>query len=130
MIVRALASDGDVVDVALAKSGAGDAHEARLLLELRDRLRPDIAHGGAQASGELELMHDRSRRTAIGRGGPKLCDSFWHRRVEINTLGAKKIKIVDSPRRIAEPVTVPHGSALLCVILPIAKPSSLWMWMP
>jgi hypothetical protein len=65
MIVRALASDGDVVDVALAKPGAGDAHEARLLLELRDRLRPDIAHGGAQASGEL--IHDRSRRTE-GRG--------------------------------------------------------------
>jgi hypothetical protein len=65
MIVRALAGDGDVVDVALAKSGAGDAHEARLLLELRNRFRPDIAHGGAQAPGEL--VHDRRRRTAIGR---------------------------------------------------------------
>src|SRR5580693_6733473 len=53
MIVWALAGDGDVVDVAFAKSGAGDAHEARLLLELGDGLRPDIAHGGAQASGEL-----------------------------------------------------------------------------
>src|ERR1700678_1796 len=64
MIVWALAGDGYVVDVALAKSGAGDAHEARLLLELGDRLRADIAHGGPQAPGEL--VHDRADRPAIG----------------------------------------------------------------
>ncbi len=47
-----------------AKAGAGNAHEARLALELGDRLRPDIAHGGAQACGEL--VHDGADRAAIG----------------------------------------------------------------
>jgi hypothetical protein len=35
--------------MAFAKSRAGDAHEARLVLELGDGLGPDIAHRGAQA---------------------------------------------------------------------------------
>src|ERR1700680_3665706 len=52
-VIRAFAGDGHVVDVAFAQSGAGDAHELRLLLELGKAGGADIAHGGAQAAGEL-----------------------------------------------------------------------------
>src|SRR5208283_1993798 len=46
-----------IVDVAFAQGGAG---EARLGLEFW----PDIAHGGAQAPGEL--VHDRLDRPTVG----------------------------------------------------------------
>jgi len=46
-IVRRFARDGDVVHMALAQAGAGDAHELCLLLELGDVLCADIAHRGA-----------------------------------------------------------------------------------
>ena len=35
------------------KPGARDAHEFRLVVEIGERLGADIAHGGAQAAGEL-----------------------------------------------------------------------------
>src|SRR5262249_473476 len=47
-IVRALARDGHVVDVALAQARPGDPHELRLVMELGNRLRPDVTHRGAQ----------------------------------------------------------------------------------
>src|SRR5262249_45181848 len=59
-IVRALAGDGDVVGVALVQAGAGDAHELGLGVQLGERAGADIAHGGAQAAGEL-VQHGRGR---------------------------------------------------------------------
>src|SRR5437016_13404464 len=59
-IVRALARDRHVVHVAFAQAGAGDAHELRLLVQLGQRARADIAHGGAQTAGEL-VQHGRGR---------------------------------------------------------------------
>src|SRR6516165_10496193 len=59
-IVRALAGDGHVVHVALAHAGAGDAHELGLVVQLGERARADIAHGHAQAAGEL-VQHGRDR---------------------------------------------------------------------
>src|SRR6185437_6480832 len=64
MIIRAFAGDGDVVDMAFAQARAGDAHEARLALEFGDGLRADVAHGGAQAAGEL--VDDGADRAAVG----------------------------------------------------------------
>src|ERR1700681_4519151 len=52
-IVRALAGNGDVVDVAFAGAGAGDAHELRLLAQLLEVAGADVAHGGAEPTGEL-----------------------------------------------------------------------------
>src|SRR6267154_388645 len=62
-IVRAFTRNGDVVDVAFAQARAGDAHELRLLMEFREVARTDIAHRGAQATGEL--VHDVADRTFI-----------------------------------------------------------------
>src|ERR1043166_2693828 len=59
-IIRALARDRHVVDVALAQARAGDAHEARLVAELGEARGADVAHGGAQAAGEL-MQHGRDR---------------------------------------------------------------------
>src|ERR1043166_4024563 len=52
-IVRALARDRHIVHVALAQAGAGDAHELRLLVQVGQRARAHIAHGSADAAGEL-----------------------------------------------------------------------------
>src|SRR5262249_37727082 len=59
-IIRALAGDRNIVHVALAHAGAGNAHELRLLVQLAQVLRTDIAHGGAQPAGEL-VQHRRHR---------------------------------------------------------------------
>ena len=51
------AGDDDIVNVAFADSGAGDAAEARLGLQFRDRRAAGVAHAGAQAADEL--VHER-----------------------------------------------------------------------
>src|SRR5579859_4907775 len=53
MIIGSLAGDDDVVDVAFAQAGAGDAHESRLLLQLENRGAAQVSHAGAQAAHEL-----------------------------------------------------------------------------
>src|SRR5882757_11422274 len=63
-VVRALARDGDVVDVAFAQARAGDAHELRLLMELGQVPRADVSHRRAQAAGEL--MHDVADWALVG----------------------------------------------------------------
>ena len=57
-VVRALAGDGHVVDVAFAQARRRDADELRLVMELVEVLGADIAHRGAQAAGEL-VQHGR-----------------------------------------------------------------------
>src|SRR5574341_2493900 len=64
-VTGGLTSDDDVVDVALAQSGARDAHEARFLLQVGDGGAAAVAHAGAQAAhqllhhgGELSLVGD------------------------------------------------------------------------
>src|SRR5258708_11893000 len=52
-IVWALPRDGHVVHVAFAQAGVGDAHELRPAVQLRERVRPHIPPGGAQAAAEL-----------------------------------------------------------------------------
>src|SRR5439155_15256606 len=52
-IVRAFPRNRHVVDVAFAQARAGDADELRLVVEFGEVARADIAHRGAQASGEL-----------------------------------------------------------------------------
>src|SRR5690606_7008435 len=64
-VVRRLAGDHHVVDMALAQAGAGDAHEPGPLLEVGQGRRPDIAHGGAQAADHL--VQRRRDRTLVGR---------------------------------------------------------------
>src|SRR5258705_4985496 len=62
-VIRAFTGDGDVVDVAFAQAGAGDAHELRLLMQLGKVFRPDISHRRPQAAGEL--MHDVADRALV-----------------------------------------------------------------
>src|SRR5256885_6651259 len=62
-VIRAFAGDGDVVDVAFAQAGSGDAHELRLLTELGKVFRPDISHRRPQAA--RELMHDVADRALV-----------------------------------------------------------------
>src|SRR5690606_3833039 len=63
-VVRAFAGDGDVVGVAFAPTRRGNAHEGRLLAELREIGRTDIAHRGTQAA--RELMQHAGHRTLVG----------------------------------------------------------------
>src|SRR6266404_2080145 len=62
-IIRAFAGDGDVVDVAFAQAGSGDAYELRLVMEFGEVFRPDISHRRPEATGEL--MHDVGDRTLV-----------------------------------------------------------------
>src|ERR1700684_1879808 len=63
-VVRALARDGDVVNVAFAQACAGDAHELRFVVEFGEVFRADISHRRTQATGEL--MHHVADRTLVG----------------------------------------------------------------
>src|SRR6478672_1198287 len=62
-IVRAFPGNRHVVDVAFAKARAGDADELRLVVEFGEVAGADIAHRGAQATGEL--VHDVADRAFI-----------------------------------------------------------------
>src|SRR4051795_4389130 len=72
-IVRRLARDGDVVDVAFAQASAGDADELRLLVQVLHVLGADIAHRGAETAGEL--VHDVADRALVGH---LALDAFAH----------------------------------------------------
>src|ERR1700722_8423874 len=63
-VVRALARDGDVVDMAFAQARASNAYELRLLVELGEVSCTDISHRRAQAA--RELMHDVADRALVG----------------------------------------------------------------
>src|SRR5690349_20096154 len=52
-VVRRLARDRNVVDVAFGQAGVGDPDELRALLKLGDRGRSGIAHRGLHAADEL-----------------------------------------------------------------------------
>src|SRR3954470_23497524 len=52
-VVRRLAQDRDVVDVALAQPGAGDADKGAVALHLGDRAVAGVAHRGAQPADQL-----------------------------------------------------------------------------
>src|SRR5271157_6007381 len=87
-IVGRLAGDDDVVDVTFAQSGAGDAHEMRLLLQLGDAAAAHVAHAGAQAADKLE--DHRLQRAAVGTrpsmpSGTNLARRFWLARSRCTT---------------------------------------------
>src|SRR5579884_1743794 len=63
-VIRRFLCDDDVVRVAFAQAGAGNAHEARVLLHLGDGGRSGIAHGLAQAADKL--IDKRAERSLIG----------------------------------------------------------------
>ena len=44
MVIGRFARDDHIVHVTLAQPGAGDAHKLRLLLQLRNRAAPQVAH--------------------------------------------------------------------------------------
>ena len=67
-VVRRVLRDRDVVRMALAQAGAGDADEARLLHRL-DRRRAAVAHRLPQAADEL--VDDRRERPLVRRRGPR-----------------------------------------------------------
>ena len=64
MVVGGFAGDDDVVDVALAEAGVGDADEARVGLQLCDGAAAEVAHAGAQAADEL--VDHGFERAAVG----------------------------------------------------------------
>jgi len=53
--------------VALAQAGAGNAHELRLGVKIREALGADIAHGRSQPAGEL-VQHICDRTFCTARG--------------------------------------------------------------
>src|SRR5258708_26628877 len=63
-IVRRLAHDVDVVDMALAQARAGDAQELPFLLQLLDGGAAGVAHCRAQAADQL--MDDVADRALVG----------------------------------------------------------------
>src|SRR5690349_10296275 len=72
-IVRRLARNRHVVDVAFAQARAGDADELRLVVQLLHVARADIAHRGTKTAGEL--MHDVADRALVGH---LTLNAFWH----------------------------------------------------
>src|SRR6185312_3197744 len=72
-VIRTLARDGHVVDVALAQAGARDTHELRLGVEVGQILAAHIAHRGAQAAGQL-VQHVGDRALV----GYLALDAFGH----------------------------------------------------
>src|SRR5580658_9154343 len=83
MIVGCFAGDNHVVHVTLTQACAGDAHEARLLLKLRDGTAAEIAHAGAQAADELK--DHGLKRAAIGNAA---LDAFRDKFGEAVFIGA------------------------------------------
>src|SRR5690606_12142160 len=63
LVVRRLLGDRHVVHVALPLAGTGDAHEPGLRAHVLDAGAAHVAHGGAQAAGEL--VDDAAERTAV-----------------------------------------------------------------
>src|SRR5215813_5367942 len=55
-VIRALARDGNVVNVAFPQPGARNPHELGLVVELCEVLGADVTHRGAQSANEL--VHD------------------------------------------------------------------------
>src|ERR1700733_11748761 len=72
-VVRRLAGDRDVVDVAFAEAGAGDADELAVLLHLGDGAVAGVAHRGFEAADQL--MDDVADRALVRH--PAL-DPFGH----------------------------------------------------
>src|SRR5262249_48734247 len=72
-VIRGLVRDVDVVDVALAEAGGGDAHEDGALNQLREAAGAEVAHARAQAADEL--LHDERQRALVRH--PAL-DAFGH----------------------------------------------------
>src|SRR5690606_9088077 len=64
LVVRRLLGDGHVVHVAFALAGTGDAYELRPGAHLLHRRAAHVAHGRAQAAGQL--VDDAAERAAIG----------------------------------------------------------------
>src|SRR5690349_7284080 len=85
-IVRAFARDGDVVDMAFAKPGAGDAYELGLAMEVGQIARADIPHRRAQSPGEL--MHHIADRPLV-------------RHLALDALGHELERVLDVLLKIA-----------------------------
>src|SRR5690348_18157715 len=64
MVIRGLAGDDDVVDVAFAAAGPADADELGLLLEFGNAAAAAVTHAGAQAADQLG--DDHGEGAAIG----------------------------------------------------------------
>lgn len=54
MIVRCFSGDDDVVDVAFAEAGVGNADEAGFFVEVGDASAAQVPHSGAQSADQLE----------------------------------------------------------------------------
>src|SRR5579871_744881 len=63
VVVGSLAGDDDIVHVALAQAGAGDAHELRPLLKILDTSAAEVTHARLQAT--YELVHHGFQRSAV-----------------------------------------------------------------
>src|SRR5262249_36536200 len=63
-VVGGFASDDDVMDVRLAKTGGGDADELGFFGEIFERGRADVPHAALQAADEL--IAKRGERAFVG----------------------------------------------------------------
>src|ERR1700676_486337 len=62
-VIRRFAGDRDVVDMAFAQTGAGDAHELAVLLHLSAGAVAGIAHRGCEAADQL--VDDAAHRALV-----------------------------------------------------------------
>src|SRR5579863_3800212 len=59
-VIRRLLGDRDIVHVALAHAGSGDAHEHRPGAHLLNAVAARVTHGSAQTTGELVENRDQT----------------------------------------------------------------------
>src|SRR6185437_10688686 len=96
-VIGRFLGDRDIVHVALAHARVGHAHEGRARAHLLDVVAAGIAHGGAQAAGQLRQDRDQA---ALVRHAP--LDALRH---ELLELGRRVLKIA-----VRRPVALGHGA--------------------
>src|SRR5690606_40302497 len=87
-VVRRLLRDRDVVGVALAEAGGGDADELRPLLERLDGLAAAVAHRGAEAADHL--VDDLVEAALVGHAA---LDPLGHELPEV-VLGVLEVAVL------------------------------------
>src|SRR4029453_7438879 len=85
--------DRDVVHVALAEAGVGDADDLRIALQVGNRRRAAVAHAGAQAAHQL--VHDhRHAALVLDASLDALGHEFFHARLAGRARAAFELEVV------------------------------------
>src|SRR6185436_1152472 len=92
-VVRGFLRNRDVVHVALAEAGVGDADDLRVALQIGNRRRAAVAHAGAQAAHQL--VHDhRHAALVLHASFDALGHELFHVRLAGGTGAAFELEVV------------------------------------